>query len=101
MLWVAGRGSGLVPIGAVCHIAKPRVNAMALAMPADLALTVNGEPRRAPLGSSIADLVALIGLNPAKVAVERNGEIARRGTHGDVTLADGDILEIVHFVGGG
>ena len=70
-------------------------------MPEQISLTVNGEPRHAPAGSSIADLVALIGLNPAKVAVERNGEIARRGTHAQVKLADGDILEIVHFVGGG
>ncbi|MEO7247267.1 MAG: sulfur carrier protein ThiS [Novosphingobium sp.] len=70
-------------------------------MSAQISLTVNGEPRRAPVGSSIADLVALIGLNPAKVAVERNGEIVRRGTHGDVMLGEGDIVEIVHFVGGG
>ena len=77
------------------------MNAMARGVSAQISLTVNGEPRRAPAGSSIANLVALIGLNPAKVAVERNGEIARRGTHGDVMLADGDVLEIVHFVGGG
>ena len=70
-------------------------------MAEELSLTVNGEPRRAPAGSTIASLVALIGLNPAKVAVERNGEIAPRGTHADVALADGDVLEIVHFVGGG
>ena len=74
---------------------------MALAMSAEISLTVNGEPRRAPAGCSIAEFVALIGLNPAKVAVERNGEIAPRGTHADVQLADGDVLEIVHFVGGG
>jgi thiazole synthase len=42
-----------------------------------------------------------IGLDPAKVAVERNGEIAPRSTLADVALADGDVLEIVHFVGGG
>ncbi|MEP6868429.1 MAG: sulfur carrier protein ThiS, partial [Novosphingobium sp.] len=66
-----------------------------------LTLTVNGEPRRAPLGSSIADLAQLLELNPAKVAVERNGEIVLRATLADVMLADGDVLEIVHFVGGG
>ncbi|QCI93854.1 sulfur carrier protein ThiS [Novosphingobium sp. EMRT-2] len=68
--------------------------------PASLSITVNGEPRRAAPGS-IADLVRDIGLDPAKVAVERNGEIAPRSTLANVALADGDVLEIVHFVGGG
>jgi thiamine biosynthesis protein ThiS len=70
-------------------------------MAADISLTVNGEPRRIAPGSSIADLVADIGLDPKKVAVEHNGEIAPRSTLGDVLLSDGDVLEIVHFVGGG
>ena len=66
-----------------------------------IALTVNGEPRRAPSGASIADLVRMLELDPAKVAVERNGAIVPRSTLAGVTLADGDTLEIVHFVGGG
>lgn len=74
---------------------------MALAMSQQIALTVNGEPRRTSAGMTVAGFVAEIGLNPAKVAVERNGEIVPRGTHGDVVLGDGDVLEIVHFVGGG
>jgi len=69
-------------------------------MTATLNLTVNGEPRRAEAGS-IAALVRNLDLDPAKVAVERNGEIVPRSTLGDVALADGDVLEIVHFVGGG
>ena len=67
----------------------------------DLSLTVNGEPRRAPSGSSIADLVRALELDPAKVAVERNGIIVPRSTLGAVMLDEGDVLEIVHFVGGG
>ncbi|EZP82153.1 sulfur carrier protein ThiS [Novosphingobium resinovorum] len=70
-------------------------------MAAEILLTVNGEPRRIAAGSSIADLVAQIGLDPKKVAVEHNAEIAPRSTLADVTLSDGDVLEIVHFVGGG
>jgi len=66
-----------------------------------ISLTVNGEPRSIAPGASVADLVADIGLNPAKVAVERNREIVPRSTLAQVTLADGDELEIVHFVGGG
>jgi thiazole synthase len=66
-----------------------------------IAITVNGEQRRIASGGSVADLVADIGLNPAKVAVERNGEIAPRSTLAQVVLNEGDTLEIVHFVGGG
>ncbi len=65
-----------------------------------LTLTVNGEPRRAAPGS-IADLVRSLELEPTKVAVERNGEIVPRSTLANVPIADGDVLEIVHFVGGG
>lgn len=82
-------------------IAKTMTHVMALAMSQQIALTVNGEPRRTSAGISVAGFVAEIGLNPAKVAVERNGEIVPRGTHDQVALADGDVLEIVHFVGGG
>ena len=69
-------------------------------MSAALNLTVNGESHRAVPGS-IADLVMSLELNPAKVAVERNGEIVPRSTLAAVALAEGDVLEIVHFVGGG
>ncbi|NOU02205.1 MAG: sulfur carrier protein ThiS, partial [Novosphingobium sp.] len=69
-------------------------------MTAELSLTVNGELRRVAPGS-IADLVCSLALDPAKVAVERNGEIVPRSTLGEVALGEGDVLEIVHFVGGG
>ena len=67
----------------------------------ELSLTVNGEPRRIFAGATIAQLVRTLELNPEKVAVERNGEIAPRSGLADVVLGDGDVLEIVHFVGGG
>jgi len=70
-------------------------------MTADITLTLNGEPRRAPSGSSIAGFLQLLGFNPAKVAVERNGDIVPRTTLADVVLGEGDVLEVVHFVGGG
>ena len=63
-------------------------------------LTVNGDTRQTS-ASTIADLVREIGLAPEKVAVEHNGEIAPRSQLGEIALADGDRLEIVHFVGGG
>lgn len=74
---------------------------MALDNSGELLLTVNGEPRRIASGSSIADLVTALGLDPRKVAVEHNAQIAPRSTLADAMLGDGDVLEIVHFVGGG
>jgi len=65
-----------------------------------LQIVVNGEPRRAAPGS-IADLVRALDLDPAKVAVECNAVIVPRSTLAEVALAEGDVLEIVHFVGGG
>lgn len=66
-----------------------------------LSVTINGEPRQIPDGCSIAAMVADFGLDPKKVAVERNLEIVPRSTLGDEQVADGDKFEIVHFVGGG
>lgn len=65
-----------------------------------ISVILNGEPRQVRAGS-IADLVASLGLDAKKVAVERNREIVPRSTLADVALAEGDALEIVHFVGGG
>src|SRR5690606_17207129 len=69
-------------------------------MTASLNLVVNGEPRRSS-ARTIAALVEEIGLKPEKVAVERNGTIVPRSALGEAALADGDVLEVVHFVGGG
>ena len=70
-------------------------------MTLQISLIVNGEPRRIAAGATIADLVEALELNPAKVAVERNAVIVPRSTLAEVALEDGDVLEIVHFVGGG
>lgn len=69
-------------------------------MTAQKQITVNGETRQTS-AQTIAGLVAELSLDPAKVAVERNREIVPRSTLADAGLADGDVLEIVHFVGGG
>ena len=65
-----------------------------------LTVTLNGETRRTS-AATVAELVRELGLRPEKVAVERNGEIAPRSQLAAVGLADGDVFEIVHFVGGG
>jgi thiazole synthase len=66
-----------------------------------VSIRVNGAHRRVPQGISVADLALELGLEPAKVAVERNLEIVPRSTLADVAVADGDDYEIVTFVGGG
>jgi sulfur carrier protein len=66
-----------------------------------LSVQVNGEPRRVAGGASIAQMLAELGLDPGRVAVERNLEIVPRSALGEVMVADDDSFEIVHFVGGG
>jgi thiamine biosynthesis protein ThiS len=66
-----------------------------------ISITLNGEPRTIGAGLSVAALAEVIGLNPKKIAVERNLEIVPRSTLSNVIITDGDVLEIVHFVGGG
>ena len=64
-------------------------------------ITLNGERRRCEPETSIFQLLQVLGLQPAQVAVERNREIVPRATYESVVLAEGDQLEIVTFVGGG
>ena len=66
-----------------------------------LSIRVNGEHRRVRAGLSLSELALELGLQPTKVAVERNLEIVPRSTLGQVMVEDGDELEIVTFVGGG
>ncbi len=64
-------------------------------------LVVNGEARAAQGGATVAALVAELGLDPRKVAVERNLQIVPRSLHAATGLNEGDRVEIVHFIGGG
>ena len=64
-------------------------------------ITVNGEAKALSGAMSVRGMLASLGLDPKKVAVERNLEIVPRSTYDDVQVADGDKYEIVHFIGGG
>jgi thiamine biosynthesis protein ThiS len=66
-----------------------------------LEIVVNGEPRRLPGPATVADLLRHLSLDPRTVVVELNRQIVRRPLLGDTVLADGDAVELVHFVGGG
>ncbi|HVC00028.1 MAG TPA: sulfur carrier protein ThiS [Candidatus Dormibacteraeota bacterium] len=66
-----------------------------------MTVTINGEVQEIPDGLSVADLVDRLGLVGGRVAIERNREILPREAWPRTPVAPGDVLEIVHFVGGG
>jgi thiamine biosynthesis protein ThiS len=70
-------------------------------MPTPMILTLNGETRAFDGPLSVAGLLAGLGLDTRKVAVERNEAIVPRSRYADTWLGGGDSLEIVHFIGGG
>ena len=63
-------------------------------------IQVNGDTHEVAARTILA-LVGELGLDPRKVAVERNLEIVPRSLHGETRLAEGDRIELVIFVGGG
>ena len=64
-------------------------------------VTLNGAPRELSDGSTIQDVVKSLGLQEKQVAVEHNRSILKREQWNETAVAEGDQLEIVHFVGGG
>ena len=64
-------------------------------------IRVNGDDRTVPAGLSVRALLGRLDVTPELVVVERNLEILERGRYDDVTVEEGDTLEVVHFVGGG
>jgi len=64
-------------------------------------ITVNGEARELPCGTTVAQLIAQLNMQPKYVAVERNLELLPRREHADCVLQPGDRLEVVTLVGGG
>ena len=64
-------------------------------------ITLNGESRELTARTTIAGLLAQLQLDPGRVAVERNREVAPRDRFEQTELHDGDTIEVVHFIGGG
>ncbi len=62
---------------------------------------LNGESREVPERSMLDDLVKDLSLEPTRIAIELNQQVVRRDQWARTTLAEGDRIEIVHFVGGG
>jgi thiamine biosynthesis protein ThiS len=64
-------------------------------------IVVNGEARVVPEGLTLEGLLGVLGIDPSRVAVERNREIVRKAAWGGTGVEAGDSLEVVWFVGGG
>ena len=64
-------------------------------------ITVNGDALEVQSDCTVAQLIEELGLAAGPVAVERNGQVVKRAEHASQCLAEGDVLEVVHFVGGG
>jgi sulfur carrier protein len=69
--------------------------------PAPVKLTVNGEPREVPEGTTLQGLLASLKIGAERVAVEVNAEVVRKAKHAEHRLQPGDQVEVVTFVGGG
>jgi sulfur carrier protein len=67
-----------------------------------ITLMVNGAPRELDRNSTIAGLLGTLRIDPRLVVVEHNRSILRdKAAYSSLSLSDGDVVEIVHFVGGG
>jgi len=64
-------------------------------------IKINGEEKEFAAGLSVTALLGHLQIRPGRVVVELNREIVSRDAFGGTMLAEGDTLEIVHFVGGG
>jgi thiazole synthase len=64
-------------------------------------VTINGETRELNGPVSVAGLLSEMGLDPAKIAVERNLEVVPKSLYQEILVDTGDRLEIVQFIGGG
>jgi thiazole synthase len=80
----------LVEAGAACVVKAEAVRVI-----------INGEGREFAAPLSVDALLGQLGLDPRKIALERNLEIVPRSAYGAVLVGEGDKLEIVHFIGGG
>ena len=108
-IWLSGwwRSARLVTVGGVRFPWPTKWTALSgigtsfLLFTVPLSLTINGETRSFAGVGDLAALVAALGLDARKVSIERNLEIVPRSAYLKTRLADGDRIEIVHFIGGG
>ncbi|MFL6275184.1 MAG: sulfur carrier protein ThiS [Blastocatellia bacterium] len=66
-----------------------------------MTIVLNGEPKEIPASLTVTELIETLGLPSERLAIEVNRRIIRRADWPATTLAEGDKVEVVHFVGGG
>lgn len=64
-------------------------------------IKINGKQADIKPGTKLSDYLLSGGFDPKRIAVELNGEIIPKSKYDTVLFSDGDVMEIVHFVGGG
>ena len=64
-------------------------------------VTINGEEQECPDATPLSEYVSSLGVNARMIAIAYNGEVLRRDEWAEITLSDGDTLEVVRAVGGG
>ena len=67
----------------------------------EITVKINGKDCAVPAGTTVAALIERVGVRTRAFAIERNREVVRRPEHATTVLADGDVINIVTFVGGG
>ncbi len=64
-------------------------------------VTLNGQPHACAAGMTLLDLALSLRLVPETVICEYNGELCRGDVFAQTVLQDGDVVEWLHFMGGG
>ncbi|MFO7766844.1 MAG: sulfur carrier protein ThiS [Pelovirga sp.] len=64
-------------------------------------ITINGNDKQVSQHATVTDLFNLVAINPEQVVVEHNGSIISPADYDQTTLNDGDVIELIQFVGGG
>ena len=64
-------------------------------------ITCNGETKEIPLNTTLVSFIADMDLNPDTVVAECDGRIIKRDEYGTLVLQEGNVLELIRFVGGG
>ncbi len=66
-----------------------------------MTITVNGQKKDVPEGTTVLALLERLDIKQERVAVEVNEEIVRKATYGSTSVNEGDRIEVVQFMGGG
>jgi thiamine biosynthesis protein ThiS len=74
---------------------------MEIAETKTIEIVVNGEAQRVPAGLNVLQLLRVLKVDPSRVAVELNRQIAHKSAWEDSAIGEGARVEVVWFVGGG